>query len=444
MYKNKLLLLVLASIIFAQFTNGQNNTNSPYTRFGYGDISDTNNGEQRALGGVAIGSRSSTSINTVNPASYSSVDSLTFMFDIGTSALISRFSDQTAGKKTFNANLEYITMQFPLTKWLGFSGGVLPYSFAGYNFGTSDSTNLIPINSSRADTIVTTKTFIGTGGFSQVYAGLSAKIFKHVSVGVNAYYMYGTVNNYRDVSFSGTTTTTVSSSYFTSTTEKSSITANNFRYRFGVQFYNTFAKKHDVTLGLIYEPKIKLNGGFSKITNGVLNDTIDSGHSSDPNYVAYGFEIPNMYGIGVNYTYDKKLSIGIDYSLQQWKNVEFFWDPTTSKNSENLNNRSKLAVGVEYQPKPTGRKFSDRIRYRGGFNMSDSYYNIDGATQPKNYTITGGIGLPLYNKTTNSVSMLNATIEYGKIGNTSTLKEDYLKLTLNVVFNEHWFFKRKL
>jgi len=129
MYKNKLLLLVLASIIFAQFTNGQNNTNSPYTQFGYGDISNENNGEQRAMGGVGIGSRSSFSINTVNPASYSAVDSMTFMFDIGSSALGSRFANQTGANTTLNANLEYITMQFPLSKGLGFSAGLLPYSF---------------------------------------------------------------------------------------------------------------------------------------------------------------------------------------------------------------------------------------------------------------------------------------------------------------------------
>jgi len=101
MYKNKVFVLIFASFIFYQFANSQNNTNSPYTRFGYGDISDTNNGEQRALGGTAIGSRSNTSINNVNPASYSSVDSLTFMFDVGASTLISRFTNQTGGKNNF-------------------------------------------------------------------------------------------------------------------------------------------------------------------------------------------------------------------------------------------------------------------------------------------------------------------------------------------------------
>ncbi|MDP4240349.1 MAG: hypothetical protein Q8904_12855 [Bacteroidota bacterium] len=440
MYKNKLLLLVLALIIFAQFTNSQNNTNSPYTRFGYGDISDTNNGEQRAMGGVSIGSRFNTSINTVNPASYSSVDSMTFMFDIGASALVSHFSDLNKGKTTLNANLEYITMQFPLAKWLGFSAGLLPYSFAGYNFSSKDTT-FLKTDAQKQDTIANTKTFVGSGGFSQVYMGLSANLFKHVSLGVNAYYMYGTIDNYRDITFAGTTTNPITS---TSSTQRNSITANNFRFRLGAQFYNTFAKKHDVTLGLIYEPKIKLNGGFSQITSGVPNDTIDSSHPNNPNYIAYGFELPSLYGIGFNYMYDKKLSIGIDYSLQQWKNIDFFWNPATGKNSEDLNNRSKLAVGVEYQPNPKGRNFSDRIRYRGGFNVSDSYYNVDGITQPKNYGITCGLGLPLYNKVSNSISMLNASFEYGKIGSTATLREDYFKFTLNVTFNEHWFFKRKL
>ena len=427
MYKNKLLLLVLASIIFAQFTNGQNNTNSPYTRFGYGDISDTNNGEQRALGGVAIGSRSSTSINTVNPASYSVVDSMTFMFDIGSSALISRFSNQAGNKNTFNANLEYITMQFPLSKKVGFSAGLLPYSFAGYSF-SADSINRIPTNTTKMDSIGSTRSFIGNGGFSQVYMGISAKLFNHLSIGVNAYYMYGTINNYRDVSFTTTTN-------FTGTTQINTLRANDFRFRLGLQYFNTFNKKHDVTVGVIYEQKQKLNGEFTKITSGVLTDSVSPG---------YEFELPTIYGFGLNYTYDKKISIGIDYSMQAWKDTKFFWDPKTLKNDENLNNRSKLAVGAEYQPKPTGRKFTDRIRYRAGFNMSDSYYNVSGATQPKNYAVTCGLGLPLYNKSTNSVSMLNASVEYGKIGETSMLREDYFKINLNIVFNEHWFFKRKL
>ncbi len=379
------------------------------------------------MGGVSFGSRSNTSINTMNPASYSAVDSMTFMFDIGSSALISRFSTPTGSRNTTNANLEYITMQFPLFKGVGFSAGLLPYSFVGYNFSTNDTTYLKTNNQNR-DTVPYTNSFVGTGGFSQVYMGISAKVFNHFSIGINGYYLYGQINNYRDLSFS-------SSSGFTSTTEANMIRANNFRYRVGLQYFNTFSQKHDVTLGAIYEPKVKLNGGFSQITTGVQNDTIDANHA---NYTNYDFEMPTMYGFGVNYTYDKKLSIGIDYSMQAWKDSKYFGK------TDSLNNLSKIAVGVEYQPNPRGRNYADRIRYRAGFNVSDSYYKLQGISQPKNYSLTAGIGLPLYNKSTNSISMLNASIEYGKIGSASTLQEDYFKINLNVVFNEHWFFKRKL
>lgn len=428
MYKNKLFLLVLSSIIFVQFSSGQNNTNSPYTRFGYGDISDTNNGEQRAMGGISIGSRSSSSINTVNPASYSAVDSMTFMFDVGSSALISRFSEPGNKVTKSNANLEYITMQFPLAKGMGFSAGVLPYSFSGYNFSTSD-TILMKGNSNTYDSIGTTRSFIGSGGFTQVYAGLSTKLFNHFALGVNVYYMFGTVNNLRDLSFSSTTTNTVSSANYLSTTQTNVIRANNFRFRFGAQYFNTFNQKHDVTLGVIFEPKKAMNGSFSQ-------KTYSAGDTASVN--VSGFDLPTVYGVGLNYCYNKRLTIGVDYSMQEWKKAQFFGK------TDSLNNRTKLAVGVEYQPNPKGRYFSDRVRYRAGFNVSDSYYKVDGATQPKNYSVSCGLGLPVYSKATNAISLLNLSFEYGKIGSVSVLRENYYKITVNLTFNEHWFMKRKL
>ncbi|NDP19687.1 MAG: hypothetical protein GZ091_01205 [Paludibacter sp.] len=423
MYKNKNFSLVISLFFLIQIVSSQNNTNSPYTRFGFGELSDTNSGEQRAMGGVSIGARASENINTVNPASYSVVDSMTFMFDIGSSALVSRFSDPTGGKTTFNANIEYITMQFPLYKWMGFSAGLLPYSFSGYNFFTNDTAS-IPNNNAEPSKIAYTKNFNGVGGFSQVYTGLSVNLFNHLSLGINAYYMYGSVNNYRNISFANT-------SGFQSTTQLNSISANNFRFRFGAQFYNTFATKHDITLGVIYEQKAKLNGNFTQINSGVLTDTVNVSGSND-------FEMPTIYGLGLYYTFDKKLSVGIDYSMQGWKAANFFGK------TDSLCNRSKIALGLEYLPDIRSRKFSDKIRYRAGFNLSDAYYKVDGVTLPKNFGISFGLGLPLYNKVSNTTSMLNTSFEYGKIGSNTMLREDYFKFTLNIVFNEHWFFKRKL
>jgi len=54
MFKNKIFFLGFVLVLLNQVSIGQNNTNSPYTRFGYGDISDTNSGEQRAMGGYLL------------------------------------------------------------------------------------------------------------------------------------------------------------------------------------------------------------------------------------------------------------------------------------------------------------------------------------------------------------------------------------------------------
>lgn len=405
MYKNKVFLLLFTIISFNQLTNSQNNTNSPYTRFGYGEINDNIAGGQRAMGGVSVGVRNGYTINTVNPASYSAVDSMTFMFDMGASGLISKFTDNTGSNTKNNANLEYITMQFPLSKSLGFSAGVQPYSFMGYSFKSSSVVKL------ESDSFTSKQYHNGLGGFNQVYAGLSGKFLNHFAIGVNAYYLYGSINNNKSLvnSFSGD-----------SSIEINSIKARNFRLRYGLQFFNTYAEKHDVTLGLIYEQKTALKGSFQSI----FKDTMR----------VEGFEIPALYGAGLYYTYDKKLSTGLDYTFQNWKDIKYFG--TTGS----LENRSKIAWGAEYLPNFRGRKYYERVRYRLGCNISDAYISVGNQSLPKNLGLSLGFGLPLRNTAT----VLNTSFEYGKIGTTDLLREDIYKLTFNIVFNEHWFFKRKL
>ncbi|MHB9055472.1 MAG: hypothetical protein ACYC2P_04875 [Paludibacteraceae bacterium] len=416
MYNKKLLFAVILLATVTHFAVSQNNTNSPYTRFGYGEISDATATELRGMGGVSLGNRSQNTINSVNPASYSSVDSLTFMFDLGVGMRYSRFSDLTTTKNTLNANLEYITMRFPLAKWLGFSAGLLPYSLVGYNFSQSDSIT-IPRNTPAEDPykVGYQQTFSGTGGLSQLYGGLSVGLFNRISLGVNAYYIFGDVSNLRAETFS---LSSASSSVYLN-----QIKASDFKFRYGLQLYNTFADKHEVTLGLIYENKKKLNGEFTSKLNG---DTLKN---------VKGFELPQTLGVGLSYTFDKKLTIGMDYNLQKWGDALFFGK------TDSLVNTSKIAFGAEYIPNPSGRvRYSDHIRYRIGFSTTNQYYKVGNSQQPNNLVVSVGVGLP----TRTGKSIMNASLEYGKIGSTSMLREDYLKLTFSTSINEFWFFKPKL
>ena len=50
----------------------------------------------------------------MNPASYSCMDSLTFLFDFGVAGQLSWFDDGNARQNDINGNVEYIAMQFPI------------------------------------------------------------------------------------------------------------------------------------------------------------------------------------------------------------------------------------------------------------------------------------------------------------------------------------------
>jgi hypothetical protein len=422
MYKNKILLLILIIILPLHFLASQNNTNSPYTRFGYGNISEFTSGAQRAMGGTGLALRNKSIINNLNPASYSSVDSMTFMFDFGGSAQQSRFSDNNGFAKTWNGNIEYISLQLPLFKNVGFSAGLLPYSVSGYNFSTKDTIitvpKLLPGQISTNDTTIVKSSYQGNGGISQVYSGLSVLLFNHLSLGMNAYFMYGKIINSSALSLS---TTSSHASY-----QQQSITAKNFRFRFGAQYFNTFADKHSVSVGAIYENKTSLHG--------ILTNSSVSNIAGDTITQTGGFELPQMFGLGLNYNYNSKLTLSLDYTLQQWSKAMFFYK------TDSLTNRSKIAFGAEYTPNFKSRKYLEKVRYRAGISISDSYYRINGLTPPQNLTLSLGFGFPLRN----TKSIVNTTFEYGKMGSVNLLQEDYFKFTVNIVSNEFWFMKHKL
>ena len=308
-------------------------------------------------------------------------------------------------------------MQFPITKWMGVSAGLLPYSFSGYNFSQTDS---IPVTSTEYSQYTTA--YSGSGGISQVYTGLAVELFNHVSLGANVYYMFGDSENARMISWS-------SSDYSARTSlENNVISISSFSFRYGMQFFHTFNEKHQLTLGLIYENKARMKGDFA------IHRYENYPTPTDTIVFDNNFQQPTMLGVGINYTLDNNLSISADYQLQQWNNALFFGK------TDSLNNRMKVSLGAEYIINPRGNKYGDRIRYRAGLNMHNPYYKTVGGSQPLNFGISFGVGLPL--RTSNT--MLNAAVEYGKVGTSSLFREDYFKLTFNATFNENWFFKRKL
>lgn len=91
----------------ATIASAQISTNSPYTRYGLGDMFDQSFTNNAAMGGVGYALRTSEHINAMNPASYTAVDSLSFIFDAGMSLKSSNFQE---GQYKTNAKTQVLTI----------------------------------------------------------------------------------------------------------------------------------------------------------------------------------------------------------------------------------------------------------------------------------------------------------------------------------------------
>ena len=183
----KTYMMLLVFVVYGYLSVQAQSTSSPYSVFGLGSLESSSAGPFKAMGGTGIGFLSNRSVNYMNPASYSGLDSLITIFEVGLFGKYTNFSTSTENQSLVNANLKYVLMGFRLTPWLATSFGFSPYSSIGYNINTLsylEGTNLSYL-----------KTFTGEGGVNQVYLGGSVKLLKNLAVGVNAAYLFGDVTH---------------------------------------------------------------------------------------------------------------------------------------------------------------------------------------------------------------------------------------------------------
>jgi hypothetical protein len=398
----------------------QNNTNSPYTRYGYGDLSNRDFGNSKAMGGIAYGLRNGSQINPLNPASYTTVDSLTFIFEGGVSMQNDNVKDGDLRMNVKNSSLDYVAMEFRAHKGIGISLGMLPYSSVGYNvYTTYSETSTSPAY---------TKQLTGDGGLHQAYGGIGVKLLKNLSVGANFSLMWGDITrslsmiypSYTSLSGSGTTTP----SYI----EANSVSLRGFEMTFGAQYTQKLSKKSHLTVGAVFSPKRDLNSDLTVQTSASSTTSIDS---------VATYNMPMSYGAGLTYVYDNRLTVGFDYSMEKWGDVTYM----NEKNA--FCDRSKYSFGLEYLPARLTRSYIKLIRYRVGAYYTTPYYKLEnGERACREYGVSAGFGLPL----PRTRSLVSLTAQYIHVDGlqASMIDENIFRLSIGVTFNERWFFKRKV
>ncbi|NVO21304.1 MAG: hypothetical protein HXX13_16505 [Bacteroidetes bacterium] len=413
--------MILCSVSELQ---AQTSNSSPYSRFGLGKISPNNNTLMMALGGSSSALRSPLCVNPYNPASYTSFDTTSFVFDAGLQANLMTLKTNTTSFKVNDASLAYITMGFPLTKWWKASVGLLPYSSIGYLIG-SDSV-ISQLGKVEYG-------YTGSGGLNKAYIGNGFKLTKHISAGLNVAYYFGNINHERTLSYPD------SNGYMRSRIT-SSAAIKNLIFDFGLQYYTAFSNDRNFTFGLTLTPQQSMSSSSNNLAVNyfhnyssnidVTRDTILFEDGTKGKVV-----LPMSIGTGIAFGRSTRWSTYADVRWQQWEKYTYFGE------SGNLKNSTRISLGGQFRPSALDvGTYWKRINYRAGVRFEMSNLELRN-TRLNDIGVSFGAGLPMKK----SRSTLNLAFEVGTFGSTNNnlIKENYFRFSIGAAMFEKWFLKRK-
>ena len=426
---------------------GQDPTdNSPYSRYGVGDLVSTDFGALNALGGISSAYYNRNSLNISNPASLGFIQSTAF--EVGLYSDFSWLEAASGDGFAIDGNLTHIALGFPIKNpinklteikkskfnW-GTAFGLLPYSRVGYSIETQE---VIP----NIDTVF--YEYNGSGGLYQLFLSNGVS-YKNTAVGFTAGYLFGNIAQERVAVFPD-----VDNAFSNILTNKTN--HKGFIYNIGVQhefILGAKNEKEDASSALSRRNKTRL------IIGATANNTMEvagSSRSLNRRYSTfYGFDtivsdidndgsitLPLEYSLGFTLSKDNKWLVGVDYSAARWSEYN------SPFQSDTLANTFRIGFGAEYVPDANAyNKYLKRVAYRiGGFYELDPRI-IDGE-QLATFGLNAGFGFPITLPKKGTVAYSNISFEYGRLGYNTAIGETYLKVKAAFTLNDNsWFYKRK-
>ena len=437
------LFVLSLSVVFQAKTQD----NSPWSRYGLGDIVPSGNIVNRGMGHIGAAYSDFQTINFVNPASYSRFGLQRSILDIGIDINSRRLSDNRGSSYTSNnAVVPYLAAGFQIKPakakydW-GLAFGLRPLTKVSYNI---ISGSRIP----AGDTVITLNE--GSGGTYQAFLG-SAIGFKNLSIGFNTGYRFGTADYITRVNILNDTAL----DRYRMGQKKVGNTFGSAFLELGVQYriklgLDTAKRRASfLQLGAYTSLQGKLRGNREELyetffvsPQSGIEQQIDS--VSEKTDIPMNVLYPSTYGFGVMYEYEGKTSlrIGADVVLSNWANYAY-----DGVKDSKLQNGWQVKTGAQFIPDVTGRTKSywSQVMYRTGFNYGLEPYKVDGNLN--SYGITFGAGLPIRRYSYaefNRNNVVNASVEFGQRGNRNMLlRENYFRFSVSFSLSDIWFIKRK-
>lgn len=433
--KGAILGLLLVSMSFTLIA--QQNSVSPYSRLGMGELRLPNYTRQLSMGGTSLASRDALFLNPENPASYSELSLTTFQIGMAGSFIEQSQQDPDISIDNTTAGLRYFAVGIPLTEWWGSALGLQPYSSKGYNIRTE---RIGPDNIEIIDE------FQGNGGFSQLYWGNSFEIAEGLSLGANISYLFGTNSETETVYWQA------ENLYISQFDDR--VRANGFRFNYGAQYSLDLAGDKVLNLGITFANASDLPvevESYRYVIEGVrgpVDSLISSGQRDD------NITLPSKLAGGLYYGKQSKRSpnnawgIGLDYEMYNGSEFRNVAGQQELDDGFSVQAGAHITPGLTWDAVARNGSYLGAMEYRigGYFERTPMVVNnmaID------DYGITFGIGFPIRQRGLApgevKVSNVNLGMRLGRRGTleNNLIRENYLSLYLGISLNDKWFIDYK-
>jgi hypothetical protein len=400
------------------------NTYSPYSIYGIGDLNGMDLVHNIAMGGVGISTGNPFHLNNKNPALLT--HNRVVVFETALTIEQKQLSTEDLTQKNFTGGLGYLVFGFPVIRetWT-MSFGLMPYSIVNYE---SRDLGFVP----GTDTGMTT-TYDGDGGVTQAYFATGLQLAKGLSVGLRAAYLFGSIKHETEY-FVGNT------AYLTA-----DVSRNTFSdVTFGLGAAYSLELKTDenyLNFGITYDM-----GGDQGVTrlerlerrslSGDPQSPIDEPPYLVTDDVKGSVGFPSEIGLGIGFEKKLKWNVAADFTTGKWSEYSGFDGET-----EGLNNRTEIAVGGSFIPDAFSvGSYLSRVTYMLGFNYQKTPYLVN-EHEIDDFGINFGVTLPL-----RTISRLSLAFKVGERGTTENnlIKERYFRAYLGLTVNDNkWFIRRK-
>ncbi|MDT0556274.1 hypothetical protein [Patiriisocius hiemis] len=406
-------ILVGFFILISSISVAQEGTTSPYSFYGIGSLNFRGTAENRTMGGISVHS-DSIHLNLQNPAGLSELRLVNYSISASHERDTEKTDNET--QKLQTTSFDYLAIGIPIAKGVGASFGVLPYTSVGYSILDEGDDSTTQYN--------------GEGGLNRVFLALGTKIFKGFSIGVDADYNFGRIEN---------TSVTTIADIERGTQETNRSNVSGLSLNFGAQYRTMVSENLEFSGSITYTPETNFTSENSRTIGTIFvsntgNIPIDS---RDVDVEDSEFTFPSQFTVGLGIGKPKKWFVGAEYTDQKTSN---FSNQTFEIENVTFNDAAKYRLGGFYIPNYNAiGNYWKRVVYRAGVRFEESGLNINGE-DINEFGISFGVGVPVGRIFSN----INLGLEVGRRGtkNAGLVQENFFNAFLSLSLNDRWFEKR--